>query len=670
MSKRSLLICVLLACAACHDETATSRPTPLPTTVTRADSPRSTSAVQPSAAPALDPRMALRVEALGAPVRSSRSWTTALVPNARGGWNFITQSWELHSPDPVEYVVVDLKAGTSTATDSPKSGYANTNYQVANQLRAPNGRVFFPLSDTGVDYYDPTVELVKHLPPVISPPGPDKILFSTTFGPDGMLYGGTQSNALPTIVQIDPNKLTSRVIGHVGRDRKTYSYAYEIAVDPPWIYATVGQMPWELAALNMKPGESKILATRTDRPWMSIRTLPEGVRAQLVTGVHTPGVVSDYVWCVDGKAIPVDPTGKIPFKARKFAQPMALAAAPEIDVAQIDPQGVGRVRWRPPGATEWKVAEYKVKHTTPISIEALTPLPDGSLLGGTRQYHGFFRTSGSSSTFLGGPSPSQSVFALLDGTLYTTGYPNSVLYAYDIKRPWTGTTPEKASAPDANPRLIGNFTESGAKYAYFLVPAQSRLYFAGRLERDGVGAGVGYYEPATKRFAGHHDKLLEITPAGLAVLPQLKRVVLSERVSPGGHAELVVYNNELVEIERLVVKPDMINTGTIFPDPVSNVIVGILPEAVYRYDIAAKKLLDWRDLPGKAENVVRRPADGSLWAVIGTTLFRIDPRTLELVMFGQAGTLPAGLEFLVWQGDDLYATVGPDLYRLVRVGLP
>jgi hypothetical protein len=622
----------------------------------------------------LDPKLPLRVQSLGSPVRSSRTWTTALVPNARGGWNFIAQSWELGSHDPVEYVVVDLKAGTFSETEAPKSSYANSNYQIVTQLRAANGRVFFPLVDMGVDYYDPTAETVKQLPPVMAQGGPDKIIFSTKFGPDGMLYGGTQSKALPTIVQIDPNKLTSRVIGHVGRDRKTFSYAYQIAVDPPWIYATVGEMPWELAALNMKTGESKILATRTDRPWMSLETRKEGVRAQLLTGVHTPGVIRDYVWCVDGKAIPTDPSAPsatLPFKARNFALPEALADAPEVDVAPIDPDGFGHVRWRLPGATNWNVAKYKLKHTTPIAIEALTALPDGSVLGGTMQYHGYFKVQGSSTTFLGGPSPSQSVFALLDGTLYTAGYPNSVLYAYDLRRPWTGTTTARASEPDANPRLLGNFTQAGAKYAYFLVPSQNRLYFTGRLERDGLGTGVGYYEPATKRFAGHHDKLVGVKPAGLAVLPQLHRVVLSERVAPGSHAELVVYDDELVETERLVVKPDLLDTGSIFSDPSSkNVIVGILSDAVYRYDIAAKKLLDWRAFAGKAVVVAQRPLDHSFWVVIDRSLVRIDPLTFKMVTFGPTATMPADLDLLVWQGDDLYASAGPNLYRIARVGLP
>ena len=543
MSRASILIC--LACAACHGDK--SRVTP---------APRARIAQVQAPTTVLDPKLPLRVEALGSPVRSARTWTSALVPNARGGWNFITQSWELGLHENPEYVVVDLAAGTASVTNAPRHGYAVAKYQVRNQLRAANGRVFFPLVGGGLAYYDPTDETMKDAPPPLPDDGPDKAIYFAKFGPDGMLYAGTQSTALPAIVQIDPDTLDSRVLGHVGRDRKTYSYAYEMAIDPPWIYAAVGEMPWELAALNMKTGESRILATRADRGWMKVETRPEGVRAQLITGVHTPKQVSDYVWCVDGKAIPADPDGRLPFKARNLPPRVkSLPGAPELDVTQINPDanGVGRVRWRAPGSKDWKVVEFKVTNTKAITVEALTALPDGSVFGGTMQYHGFFDTRGSSSTFLGGPSPSQSKLAVLDGMLYATGYPNGVLYAYDPTRPWTGTTPEKATAPDSNPRRLGTFTQAGAKYASFLVASQNRLYFAGRRERDGAGAAVGYYEPATQTFGGHHENLVDVVPAGLAVVPELSRVVLSERLRKDvqeGQAALVVYDSGLAEIER------------------------------------------------------------------------------------------------------------------------
>lgn len=664
MSKPTLLACVLFACMACHDDKASSSPAPKPAL-----------AAARRSAVVLDPHQPLHVVPLGTPVKSARTWTSALVPNARGGWNFITQSWELGSKSPPEFVVVDLATSVYSLMDSA-GGYAVNKYQVANQLRAANGRVFFPQFNDGLAYYDPKDETVKDLPPVIPQPAPDKIIYSAVFGPDGMLYAGTQSSGLPTIIQIDPDKLTSRVIGHVGSARKGTSYAYEIAVDPPWIYATVGEMPWELAALNIKTGESKILATRSERPWMHLETRPDGVRAQLITDVHTPQVKSDYVWCVDGGTIPaeVGPKVKAPFKAHRLAPlPQPQADAPELDLTDINPDASGdsHVRWHARGSEDWKVAVFRVKHTVPVNIEALAPLPDGSVIGGTKQYHGLFTANGSSTGFLGLPTPSQSVITTLGGLVYITGYPNGVLYAYDPAKPWTGTTRENASAPDANPKMLGNFTQSAVKYAYFLVAGQKRLYFAGRRERDGVGAGVGYYEPARQAFGGHNNNLADVIPAGLAVLPD--RVVLSERLrneATTSQAELVIYDENLAEIERQVVKPGLTDTGWIYAAPDKNVIIGVLPDAVYRYDLAAKKVIGWKDLGGKADVFARRPDDDSLWVVLGGSLVRVDPVTLQTQVYGQGSILPSGLEHLVWAGDDLYGSAGPDLYRISRVGLP
>src|SRR5687767_10544530 len=39
----------------------------------------------------------LKTEAVSTPVRAARAWSTALAPNARGGWNFITQLYQAGS---------------------------------------------------------------------------------------------------------------------------------------------------------------------------------------------------------------------------------------------------------------------------------------------------------------------------------------------------------------------------------------------------------------------------------------------------------------------------------------------------------------------------------------------------------------------------------------------
>src|SRR5262245_24926393 len=97
------------------------------------------------------------------PVRAARTWTTALAPNARGGWNFITQTYERGSGSPTEWIVLDLASGKQTVTEGPTGVYANTNYQIAEQLRAGNGRIFFPESDDHIAYYDPADESVKQI---------------------------------------------------------------------------------------------------------------------------------------------------------------------------------------------------------------------------------------------------------------------------------------------------------------------------------------------------------------------------------------------------------------------------------------------------------------------------------------------------------------------------
>src|SRR5690606_24760155 len=53
----------------------------------------------------------LTTKVVSSPVSSARYWSTAVAPNARGGWNFITQHFQANSGKVAEYVVVDLDTG-------------------------------------------------------------------------------------------------------------------------------------------------------------------------------------------------------------------------------------------------------------------------------------------------------------------------------------------------------------------------------------------------------------------------------------------------------------------------------------------------------------------------------------------------------------------------------
>lgn len=618
----------------------------------------------PRVAPA-DQRFAMTI--LGEPVRSARAWTMALVPNARGGWNFITQTYEYPSNNPTEFVVLDLATGKQTITEGPPGIYANSNYQLAEQLRAPNGRVFFPMLENHIAYYDPVDETVKMLGKIA--PGDDKLIYRMVFGPDGKLYGGTQSNGLPLVFVLDPDTLKVTELGRVGENRNGYSYAYYLAPDPPWLYVAVGESPWELVAVNMKTGQRQVLATRADEGFMQFAPGADGITATLVSGLRTPRQRKDEAWVVDGKLHPFSPAGKRPFKPRKVKPPDAvLYGAPEIDTSNVNPSsdGIGRVRWRADRNAAWRDVPFQVKHTVPVEIEALAALPDGSVLGNAQQYHGFFRYDPKADTFtrLASIEISGGARATVDHTTYLAGYPNAVLFAYDTRKPWS---------PGTNPQRLGNFAQTGTHYAYALVPSRNgRLYYAGRRERTGTGGGVGFYDRERRTFAGHHDRLDRLDPQGLVVLDDLQRVVYSGRVigdpsAGAAPAQLVVFDANLVEVERMTVRDDLRATGVLYRQDKS-VVVGVVAEhrAMYRYDVAKGALLAWRELPGNVTASAQR-ADGSLWLVVDNVLYRVDPRTFTEKRIGAVPETTSGAGSLVWQGDRLYWAVG---YQLREITAP
>jgi hypothetical protein len=84
----------------------------------------SVSGADPASAPATPPTISS--DLVGAPVRSSRVWFTALAPNKRGGWNFITQSHEYKSGLPTEFVVLDLETGKITTTEDSTGVHGTT----------------------------------------------------------------------------------------------------------------------------------------------------------------------------------------------------------------------------------------------------------------------------------------------------------------------------------------------------------------------------------------------------------------------------------------------------------------------------------------------------------------------------------------------------------------
>lgn len=597
------------------------------------------------------------------PVRSSRVWTTALAPNKRGGWNFIAQAYEYQSTKQAEFVVVDLATGEQKTFPGPSGVYSNSNYQVAEQLRARNGRVFFPQTDTWMAYYEPSDETVKTLGPIVPKPSDDMAIYRAVFGPDGKLYGGTQSRTKPAVFVLDPDTLSYKLIARVGTPRKEYSYAYFVAPDPPWLYVVVGESPWELIAIDMRTNQQTVLATRDSEGFIELEVRPQGIRATLINHLHSPNRETQRIPCVDGKLAPNDSPSPAQFAARKTGPLWGpLERAPQVDVSALTPngKGVGRIKFRRGPSDKWGAKDVTLTNTEPVEIESLAALPDGSLLGNARQYHGFFRYSPRTKTSeaLGTLGLSGGPRVVVDGHVYMSGYPSGSLFDYDPSKPWT-------AEPTPNPAPLGAFAEADAHYGYFLVPSRNgRLYYAGRRERTGTGGGVGWYDLSSKKFGGHHAGLDKLSPQGFAVVDDAKVVVYAGRdLNEAGQGEIVLYNDELGEFARVPVIPGLSEAGELFNGG-SKAVVGVIASKgiVYRFDVAQRTVGQRVDLDGPITATTQRNEDGSIWLVSNGVLRRLDPKSMQLRSFGRLPT--PDVQLLTWQGDRLFASRGSNLVEI------
>lgn len=656
----------------------------------------------------------LTVTELGKPIQTARRMTEAVAaptPEHPAGV-FIGQFFNYGYGDPryanlPEWLVLDLATGEQQRFDLP--GYANGNYRIDNQCRAANGRIFFGAAGAQVHYYEPKTNRMETLGSVLPADKGYSFLYRLEFGNDGMLYGGAQSsNGYGGVVQINPDTLAVRAWTEINTQREEkLTYVYYLALDAPWIYAMVGKGKWQLIAINTETNEKRLLKDGAE--WMSASYRADGVRFSMKIPVTpdiqlpaagekarvegnrllSPTAINEYWIAVDGALYPQNlekNEQNLPARTQELKPyvPAKDDLAQVVEIGDCDSQGQVVVQWRPAGAAEdvLRVTTGKVTRTRPIHLESLVLLPDGSLLGNAQQYCGFFRYYPAAERMEVFPShgPSGPVHLVQDGINYFVGYPNTIMYSYDPTRPWN-PAPKGATVPaepQYNPRALGHFgTDAKTHFAYYLRPSASgRMYFAGRCERGVTGGGVGWYDRTDNSFHGHHRDLNFLTPRGLLVCDSLSRVVYSGQLNDDpnattpkpSEAQLVVFDLDLNEVERLTVKPGLTHTGKLYPGVKPDEIIGHIDNdktkqyALYRYNLAQRKLLQWVDLPAPLGGIFERPSDHTWWCQDDNkVLYRFDPATLKVTPVAQ---LDRGIASPIWVGDVLY---GRNEAALVRV---
>lgn len=612
---------------------------------------------------------AAALTAIGTPINAARIWTTGLSDDNR----MVLQAYNYPNEVPTEWFVLNLNTGTNVKVNGPNRTPANSNFTISsdgstnsdavggNQLRASNGRIFFPCAGLNVAYYDPTTKTVAHLTPPTDSSNSHAVVYSMQFGKDGLLYGSTQTDSgtgsLPAVVKLDPATLTYTLIGHVGTAATLlYGYYTVAEYDGSYVYVAVGQDPWELWKIHVATGvAAKLTPSGFAGPYTHIEFED---RTEGWCAVFTNGASQARYWVADGNLYAGAPThNPLDFAARDVTPVSApLVSAPEIDFSAA---GQGVVKWRTRGSTGAYTTVNFSPTLAPIPLDGLVELADTNAFMSASQYCGYSRYNGSFTNQTNG-LVSQPVFAE-QGTWFS-GYPNGALYEY---------TPGSAWNPGTNPVLRGNYNGGGLlsdmKYPYFLqkYATNNRLYCLGRRERSGVGCGLGYYDITGASFAGHHTTPLDLyQPRGLLVLGVENRVIVSgQSLDDVTAAKLLVYNLDLVLQSQLTVNSNT-STGALFGTGETARLVGVTDTGVYRYNIDTATILAQAGLGFTVTASTQRVSDNKILVAGGGKIVSIDPITLTQTEIVRGVFLDYTITGLSWVGTQIYAVAGPTLYTV------
>ena len=646
------------------------------------------------------------------PVQTSRVFQTGFGPKPGGGWNFICQCMnykyttgrkkvtiemdngahylayaDTKSRPDAEWVIVDLEAGAYKVVNLP--GFHSAAISGGGCL-AGNGRVFFGVDYGHVYYYEPAEETIKILGRVQDSIRVLRQFYKLELGPDGMVYGASQStNGVACVIRINPDTLEWNLINDVGvPGRRKLTYGYYIGIEPPWLYVAVGQGKWELWAVNFDTGEKKMLAERIGKKArVTVLQGKDCCAAELIGEPERLNVVLR-----DGAiVVQVKHGERLTYTARakqyktvewKMTQPMNVDAPPELDRKRrpaVGGQGEATVYWRPAGAKEWKETRFAVKNVEPVKIESLTLLPDGSVLGSTAQYHGWFRyyPDKESHEYFGKGGPSGAKIAVVGGKVYFAGYPNTSLSVYDPAKPWTNSKTGRAGAPQlTNPTHLGYQGQgrSEAHHAITMAQAKGRVYTQGLRERWATGTGLCCYNIATKQFTALGQENKDLKPVHMIAMPQMERIIVSGAKKD---AKLLVYDLDLKAVGEIELRPGQGNTGYMLPVSDTRFLGWYVDPAakntvLYLYDLAAGTMLKSVRIKGEAVWAVERPVDRTFWLLSKEGLQRLDPETLALALVGKPEPSPSvpslggssvhkGRPF--WRGKELYGVAHGSVIR-------
>jgi len=284
--------------------------------------------------------------------------------------------------------------------------------------------------------------------------------------------------------------------------------------------------------------------------------------------------------------------------------------------------------------------------------------------------------------------------------LYTSGYWEGAIFAFDPKRPWTmhkggppGHPAPEPEDPASNPRRLGRLDKAARMTIGHsaAIGADEKIYIGGFGLRGYTGGSFGWYDPKTGEVAGFWRPLSGYEVRWLAPLKEGRLIAMSTSTAPdelNGNrtpevARIFVYDVTQARIVREIVPvPKAVTTGLVL-DVAPDRLLGLTldPERsqaaiLYGVDITTGDVLFRKTLPwpvsenrwyrrwDKDPDFVRGP-DGFVWTFLKDVLVRIDPKDAGVHVAGRIDA-PGRPTFV---GNDIYFT-GTQHLRRIRNTVP
>jgi len=664
---------------------------------------------QPDLAEQLAAAPELEIESVGVPVRSTRVGATYLVPNPDGRSYDILQWYFAGYSGPTSCFILDCADGSLTRDGLPD----RRQIHIAGNVIGPDGKLYLATPDWQqgmvIYIYDPADNSLSSMGVVA--PGLKGERRPLVVGTDGMIYGAGSHDETRKAGGFRLNPWTGEVdwFGPLGPSHAPEGvWGYYCGADDEWLYVASGKVPWYLVAYNHQTGEERVLLEtgRVDGI-VSVKQRHDGVEA-IARKVLGRGDERIEYWLWQGEAIEKVEGEGPPWPERPAPEP--LPERPDLHKDELDPDSDGRAAlwyrnpWdRPeeepegaaPEALGWHRVELQVD-VFPMPIRRLTELPDGRLLGTCDSYLGNFAFDPATGAMqhLGKIALSHYATTIADGLVYQCGYPSSPLYVYDPRQPWTANRGSfGAPAPPetdraSNPRLLVRMNQWARTHKMYggATAASGRVYFGGKLVRNGHGGGLAWWDPAAEDggglwepFSAYQIEWLTAASEGTLIVASSKAVRddLNPEFTPE-QGKLFVIDAATAEIVREVEPvPGQRDIGGIV-EALPGLILGACADPategqwlLYGVDVATGEVLLRKPVPGSfrldtstnrhGANEYRVGPDGNVWAYVGDVLVRIHPEDVRVEVLGRVS--PPGR--VAFAGDDVYLC-GTNELRVIR----